>query len=57
MVLRALIRLPSRFEAVFWLDTGAEMELEELLEDGPVLLPLLPLRLVADLNAGAAPPA
>jgi hypothetical protein len=23
---------------VFWLDTGAEMELEELLEEGPVLL-------------------
>jgi hypothetical protein len=22
---------------VFWLDTGAEMELEELLEEGPVL--------------------
>ena len=28
---------PSRFGPVFWLDTGAEMELEELLEDGPVL--------------------
>ena len=28
----------SRFGAVFWLDNGAEMELEELLEDGPVLL-------------------
>jgi hypothetical protein len=23
---------------VFWLDTGQEAELEELLEDGPVLL-------------------
>jgi len=23
---------------VFWLDTGAEMEFEELLEDAPVLL-------------------
>ena len=23
---------------MFWLDTGAEMELEELLEEGPVLL-------------------
>ena len=23
---------------MFWLDTGAEMELDELLEEGPVLL-------------------
>ena len=47
----------ARAWRVFWHETGKSAELEELLEDGPVLLLLLPLRLVADLNAGAAPPA
>ena len=40
VVLPTLIAVAQRVDSthVFWLDTGAEMELEELLEEGPVLL-------------------